>query len=70
MQPVFVVLAAEVSFRRASSPVVTHEREARFAAEVMHELVGTEQRGRAVPACAGMTAPPLAGNDGSASRRE
>ncbi|MEJ8839069.1 M20 aminoacylase family protein [Ramlibacter sp. AN1133] len=34
---------AEVSFRRASPPVVNHEREARFAADVMREVVGAER---------------------------
>ena len=33
---------AEVSFRRASPPVVNHEREARFAAAVMREIVGAQ----------------------------
>ena len=33
----------EVSFRRASPPVVNHEREARFAAAVMREVVGEGQ---------------------------
>jgi hippurate hydrolase len=32
---------AEIFFRRASPPVVNHEREARFAAEVMREVVGS-----------------------------
>ncbi len=31
---------AEVSFTRASPPVVNHEKEARFAAQVMREIVG------------------------------
>ncbi len=31
---------AEVTFRRASPPVVNHEAEARFAADVMREVVG------------------------------
>jgi hippurate hydrolase len=34
---------AEVSFRRASPPVVNHEKEARFAADVMREIVGAER---------------------------
>ncbi len=34
---------AEVAFRRASPPVVNHEREARFAAGVMREIVGEQQ---------------------------
>jgi hippurate hydrolase len=33
----------EVSFRRASPPVVNHESEARFAAAVMREVVGEQQ---------------------------
>ncbi|MDB5953565.1 M20 aminoacylase family protein [Ramlibacter sp.] len=33
----------EVAFRRASPPVVNHEREARFAASVMREIVGEQQ---------------------------
>ena len=33
---------AEVSFRRASPPLVNHEKEARFAAQVMREIVGDE----------------------------
>jgi len=33
---------ARVSFRRASPPVVNHEKEARFAAQVMREIVGEE----------------------------
>ncbi|MFC5496048.1 M20 aminoacylase family protein [Caenimonas terrae] len=32
--------SAQVSFRRASPPVVNHEQEARFAADVMREVVG------------------------------
>src|SRR3954469_10121236 len=32
----------EIGFRRASPPVVNHEREARFAAEVMREVVGAD----------------------------
>jgi hippurate hydrolase len=34
--------SAEVNFRRASPPVVNHEREARFAAQVMREVVGDD----------------------------
>jgi hippurate hydrolase len=33
---------AEVAFRRASPPVVNHAKEARFAAEVMREVVGAD----------------------------
>jgi len=33
---------ADVSFLRASPPVVNHEAEAKFAAEVMREIVGSE----------------------------
>jgi hippurate hydrolase len=35
--------SAQVSFRRASPPVVNHEAEARFAAAVMREVVGNER---------------------------
>jgi hippurate hydrolase len=41
---------AEVAFRRASPPVVNHEREARFAAEVMREVVGADRVDDAFPA--------------------
>ena len=41
---------ADVAFRRASPPVVNHEREARFAAEVMREIVGAGQVDDASPA--------------------
>ena len=34
---------AEISFRRASPPVVNHAREAHFAAEVMREVVGADR---------------------------
>jgi hippurate hydrolase len=34
---------AEVSFRRASPPLVNHEREARFAAQVMREVAGDDR---------------------------
>ncbi|MBK0391709.1 M20 aminoacylase family protein [Ramlibacter algicola] len=34
---------AEVTFRRASPPVVNHEKEARFAADVMREVVGADR---------------------------
>lgn len=44
---------AEVSFRRASPPVVNHEREARFAAEVMREVVGAERVNENFPAVMG-----------------
>ncbi len=33
---------ADISFRRASPPVINHPNEARFAAEVMREVVGKE----------------------------
>ncbi|MDB5942957.1 MAG: amidohydrolase [Ramlibacter sp.] len=35
--------SAQVSFRRASPPVVNHEAEARFAAAVMREVVGNDR---------------------------
>jgi hippurate hydrolase len=35
--------SAQVSFRRASPPVVNHEAEARFAAGVMREVVGNDR---------------------------
>jgi hippurate hydrolase len=38
-----------VSFRRASPPVVNHEREARFAAEVMREVGRRAARRRRFP---------------------
>jgi hippurate hydrolase len=41
---------AEVSFRRASPPLVNHEREARFAAQVMREVVGDERVDENYPA--------------------
>jgi hippurate hydrolase len=41
---------AEITFRRASPPVVNHEREARFAAGVMREIVGEGQVDDAYPA--------------------
>lgn len=41
---------AELSFRRASPPVVNHANEARFAAEVMREIVGAAQVDDAYPA--------------------
>jgi hippurate hydrolase len=43
----------EVFFRRASPPVVNHEREARFAAEVMREVVGADRVDDAYPAVMG-----------------
>jgi hippurate hydrolase len=44
---------AEVTFRRASPPVVNHAREARFAAEVMREVVGAERVDEEYPAVMG-----------------
>jgi hippurate hydrolase len=44
---------AEVFFRRASPPVVNHEREARFAAEVMREVVGADNVDENTPAVMG-----------------
>jgi hippurate hydrolase len=44
---------AEVTFRRASPPVVNHEREARFAAQVMREVVGGERVDEDYPAVMG-----------------
>lgn len=41
---------AELSFRRASPPVVNHAREAQFAADVMREIVGDAQVDDAYPA--------------------
>lgn len=41
---------AELTFRRASPPVVNHANEARFAAEVMREIVGDAQVDDAYPA--------------------
>jgi hippurate hydrolase len=41
---------AEVRFTRASPPVVNHAAEARFAAEVMREIVGAERVNDALPA--------------------
>jgi hippurate hydrolase len=41
---------AEMSFRRASPPVVNHAREAAFAADVMREIVGAGQVDDAFPA--------------------
>jgi hippurate hydrolase len=44
---------AEVMFRRASPPVVNHEKEARFAAEVMREVVGADRVNENLPAVMG-----------------
>jgi hippurate hydrolase len=44
---------AEVNFRRASPPVVNHEKEARFAANVMREVVGADRVDEALPAVMG-----------------
>ena len=44
---------ADVWFRRASPPVVNHAREARFAAEVMREVVGAERVDDDYPAVMG-----------------
>ncbi len=44
---------AEVSFRRASPPVVNHEREARFAADVMRQVVGADRVEENLPAVMG-----------------
>jgi hippurate hydrolase len=41
---------AEVSFLRASPPVVNHEQEAKFAAEVMREIVGSQAVNEHFPA--------------------
>jgi hippurate hydrolase len=41
---------AELGFRRASPPVVNHEKEARFAADVMREIVGADRVDDAYPA--------------------
>ena len=41
---------AEVFFRRASPPVVNHEAEARFAAQVMREVVGNNMVNEQLPA--------------------
>jgi hippurate hydrolase len=43
----------DVFFRRASPPVVNHEREARFAAEVMREVVGADRVNEHLPAVMG-----------------
>jgi hippurate hydrolase len=44
---------AEIFFRRASPPVVNHEHEARFAAEVMREVVGADNVVEDYPAVMG-----------------
>jgi hippurate hydrolase len=44
---------ADVGFRRASPPVVNHEREARFAARVMREVVGDAHVDENLPAVMG-----------------
>jgi hippurate hydrolase len=44
---------ADIWFRRASPPVVNHAREARFAAEVMREVVGAERVDEEYPAVMG-----------------
>jgi hippurate hydrolase len=44
---------AEITFRRASPPVVNHDAEARFAAEVMREVVGAERVDDDYPAVMG-----------------
>jgi hippurate hydrolase len=44
---------ADILFRRASPPVVNHESEARFAAEVMREVVGADRVQENFPAVMG-----------------
>jgi hippurate hydrolase len=44
---------AEVAFRRASPPVVNHEAEARFAANVMRDVVGADRVDENYPAVLG-----------------
>ena len=44
---------AEVSFRRASPPLVNHEAQARFAADVMREVVGKDRVDEDFPAVMG-----------------
>lgn len=44
---------AEVAFRRASPPVVNHAAEARFAADVMRDVVGADRVDEAFPAVMG-----------------
>jgi hippurate hydrolase len=41
---------AHIEFRRASPPVINHEREARFAAQVMREVVGADAVDASFPA--------------------
>jgi hippurate hydrolase len=45
--------SAEVMFRRASPPVVNHDREAAFAADVMREVVGAQMVDENYPAVMG-----------------
>jgi hippurate hydrolase len=45
--------SADVTFRRASPPVVNHEAEARFAANVMREVVGDDRVDENFPAVMG-----------------
>lgn len=45
--------SAEVAFRRASPPVVNHDRESAFAAQVMREVVGDDRVDEAFPAVMG-----------------
>ena len=44
---------AQVEFKRASPPVVNHAQEARFAAEVMREVVGAQAVNEQFPAVLG-----------------
>jgi hippurate hydrolase len=44
---------AQITFRRASPPVVNHPAEARFAAAVMREVVGADAVDAAYPAVMG-----------------
>lgn len=45
--------SADVFFRRSSPPVVNHEKEARFAAQVMREIVGDDRVDENFPAVLG-----------------
>jgi hippurate hydrolase len=45
--------SAEVAFRRASPPLVNHDRESAFAAQVMREVVGDDRVDEAFPAVMG-----------------
>lgn len=45
--------SADVTFRRASPPVVNHEREARFAADAMRDVVGAQRVDEQFPAVMG-----------------